>query len=145
MINGIKVEYPKKLEPHKLMIEELVSMVKQQVKDLVCMHVWTNKRGELFYADFTERPKRLEMKLDLSPESKIKNIETCLKVLENEKTCVERRYGGKCNNKCDCGHCDLALKQDEIVYGYNTAINIVTRVKELIDDFNGDNKNDENN
>ena len=35
-----------------------------------------------------------------------------IKVLQNELECVKRQNGNLCDNKRDCNHCDLALKEE---------------------------------
>ena len=45
-----------------------------------------------------------------------------LKVLENEKECIQRQVNGNCDNKRDCANCDLRLEDKEIILAYNTAI-----------------------
>src|SRR5574344_82360 len=48
-----------------------------------------------------------------------------IKVLENEKSCIQRQINGECNNKRDCGNCDLRMEDNEIISAYDRAIEIV--------------------
>ena len=50
-----------------------------------------------------------------------------LKVLENEKECIQRQVNGNCDNKRDCANCDLRLEDKEIILAYNTAISALEK------------------
>ena len=50
-----------------------------------------------------------------------------LKVLENEKECIQRQVNGNCDNKRDCVNCDLRLEDKEIILAYNTAISALEK------------------
>lgn len=69
VIDGVKVKLPRKLEPRMVEIAELVDMVKRLArkrnKTVNCIHVWENRRHELCFADFTQKPVREDITLDL--------------------------------------------------------------------------------
>ena len=152
IIDGIKVEMPKKLEPRMVEVSELVDMVKQlarkQHKIVNEIHVWETKRHELCFADFTRRPEPIQleihnpvgttesetkMDLILAERGKVlEAIEMSMKVLDTEKQCVERQYNGTCDNKRDCEKCDLALDKEDILKGYDTAIKSLRHLRDLV-------------
>ena len=53
--------------------------------------------------------------------------EEVLKVLENEKECVQRQVNGNCDNKRDCVNCDLRLEDKEIILAYGIAISALEK------------------
>ena len=153
IIDGVRVEMPKKLEPRMIEVGELVGMVnklaKKQNKSVNEIHVWETKRHELCYADFTKRPEPIrlethnssgvpvesEEKMDLHLSERrtaLEALESSLLVLSMEKACVERQYDGKCDNKRDCANCDLALDREDILKGYDRAIKCVKHVIDLV-------------
>ena len=152
VIDGIRVEMPKKLEPRMIEVGELVDMVKTlaQKKGMTVtdIHVWETKRHELCYADFTKRPEPVQIELH-NPVSTIESeekmdlilaergkvleaIEISMKVLDTEKQCVERQYSGMCDNKRDCEKCDLALDKYTILLGYNRALKCMKHLRDTI-------------
>lgn len=152
IIDGVKVEMPKKLEPRMVEVSELVDMVKQlarkQHKIVNEIHVWETKRHELCYADFTRRPEPIQLeihnpvgtteseaKMDLHLSERratLEALEGSLLVLSTEKACVERQYDGGCDNKRDCENCDLALKKEDILKGYDTALKSLRHLRDLV-------------
>lgn len=52
-------------------------------------------------------------------------IEKIIEILETEKECVIKNING-CDG--DCGNCDLALEDDEILTAYTLAISILKTV-----------------
>lgn len=48
------------------------------------------------------------------------------KVMETEKRCVERNI--KCECDRDCAKCDLLIKDDDVLHGYDTAIKALEEV-----------------
>ena len=152
IIDGVKVEMPKKLEPRMVEVGELVDMVKQlarkQHKIVNEIHVWETKRHELCFADFTRRPEPIQLeihnpvgtteseaKMDLILAERgtvLEAIEMSMKVLDTEKQCVERQYNGMCDNKRDCEKCDLALDKEDILKGYDTAIKSLRHLRDLV-------------
>ena len=50
-----------------------------------------------------------------------------IKVLQNELECVKRQYGNLCDNKRDCNHCDLALKEEIVISAYENAIELINK------------------
>ena len=54
-----------------------------------------------------------------------------VKVLQNELECVKRQYGNLCDNKRDCNHCDLALKEETVINAYENAIKLINERKEM--------------
>lgn len=152
IIDGVKVEMPKKLEPRMVEVGELVDMVKQlarkQHKIVNEIHVWETKRHELCFADFTRRPEPIQLeihnpvgtteseaKMDLILAERgtvLEAIEMGMKVLDTEKQCVERQYNGMCDNKRDCEKCDLALDKEDILKGYDTAIKSLRHLRDLV-------------
>ena len=54
-----------------------------------------------------------------------------IKVLQNELECVKRQYGNLCDNKRDCKHCDLALKEETVISAYENAIEMINKEKEM--------------
>lgn len=61
--------------------------------------------------------------------------EIIIKVLQNELECVKRQYGNLCDNKRDCNHCDLALREEIVISAYENAIKLINKIKE--DERNG--------
>lgn len=55
--------------------------------------------------------------------------EIVIKVLQNELECVKRQYGNLCDNKRDCDHCDLALKEETVISAYENAIEMINKWK----------------
>ena len=53
-----------------------------------------------------------------------------IKVLQNELECVKRQYGNLCDNKRDCKHCDLALKEEIVISAQENAIEMIKSGKE---------------
>lgn len=155
IIDGVRVEMPKKLEPRMVEVCELVDMVKQLAwrkgKVVNEIHVWETKRHELCYADFTKRPEPVqieihnpvgtmesEAKMDLIRAERgkvLEAIEMSMKVLDTEKQCVERQYNGMCDNKRDCEKCDLALDKDTILLGYDRALKCMKHLRDTVIDL----------
>ena len=155
IIDGVKVEMPKKLEPRMVEVGELVDMVKQlarkQHKIVNEIHVWETKRHELCYADFTRSPEPIQLeihnpvgvteseaKMDLILAERGKTleaIEVSMKVLDTEKQCVERQFNGMCDNKRDCEKCDLALDKDTILLGYDRALKCMKHLRDTVIDL----------
>lgn len=50
--------------------------------------------------------------------------EQVIKVIETEKTCVQRAIKG-CNR--DCRHCDLVMPDKDVIEGYNMAISALEK------------------
>ena len=63
-----------------------------------------------------------------------------IKVLQNELECVKRQYGNLCDNKRDCNHCDLALKEETVISAYVNALDLINRQKAEIERLNIRNK-----
>ena len=57
-----------------------------------------------------------------------------VKVLQNELECIKRQYGNLCDNKRDCNHCDLALKEETVVTAYENAIELINKGKAVRSD-----------
>ena len=53
-----------------------------------------------------------------------------IKVLQNELECVKRQNGNLCDNKRDCNHCDLTLKEEIVISAYENAIELINNIKE---------------
>ena len=163
IIDGVKVEMPKKLEPRMVEVSELVDMVKQlarkQHKIVNEIHVWETKRHELCFADFTRRPEPVQFEVHNPVQLEIHNpvgvieseakmdlilaergkvleaIEMSMKVLDTEKQCVERQFNGMCDNKRDCENCDLALDRDTIILGYDRALKCMKHLRDTVIDL----------
>ena len=56
-----------------------------------------------------------------------------IKVLINELKCIKRQCGNLCDNKRDCEHCDLVLKDEVIINAYENAIDLINRQKAEIE------------
>lgn len=97
VIDGVLVDFPRKLESRLAEIRELVGMVKElsarKGESIEKIRVWENKRHELCYADFTERPVKEPTKEEL--------LYVCDKCLCRE--CVRKSRDCfpcmQCNNK----------------------------------------------
>lgn len=53
-------------------------------------------------------------------------INQIIEILETEKKCVKKNING-CDG--DCGNCELALEDDEILTAYTLAISILKNVR----------------
>lgn len=56
-----------------------------------------------------------------------------IKVFNNELKCVKRQFGGMCDNKRDCGECDLALPADVVISAYESVLSLINRPKAEIE------------
>ena len=56
-----------------------------------------------------------------------------IKVFNNELKCVKRQFGSMCDNKRDCGKCDLALPDDVVISAYESVLNLINRQKAEIE------------
>lgn len=163
IIDGVRVEMPRKLEPRMVEVSELVDMIKQLArkkgKIVNEIHVWETKRHELCYADFTRSPEPVQFEVHNPVQLEIHNpvgvieseakmdlilaergkvleaIEMGMKVLDTEKQCVERQYNGMCDNKRDCANCDLALDKDTILLGYDRALKCMKHLRDTVIDL----------
>lgn len=68
------------------------------------------------------------------------NTEEIIEVLKNELECVKRQFGSMCDNKRDCGKCDLTLSDKEIISAYENAIQVVESVDNLKHQLTGKEK-----
>jgi len=68
----------------------------------------------------------MHFKADPIKESLV--AEVCLFVLRREKECVERAE--HCDRKCQ--NCDLVLPADTVLCGYEEAIQIIERYKDMV-------------
>lgn len=59
------------------------------------------------------------------------NNKEVVEVLRNELECVKRQFGNMCDNKRDCGKCDLALPDKEVISAYENALQMVESVDSL--------------
>ena len=59
--------------------------------------------------------------------SELARINNMLNVIVNEKKCIEKQVNGMCDNKRDCGKCELRMDDNLILEAY-------THVTELINE-----------
>ena len=63
-----------------------------------------------------------------------------IKVLKNELECVKRQFGGMCDNKRDCGKCDLALSDGVVISAYEKVLDLINRQKAEIERLKKENE-----
>lgn len=57
-----------------------------------------------------------------------------LKVITNEKKCIEKQVNGMCDNKRDCGNCELRMEDNLILEAYTHVIELINKRMEEIKD-----------
>ena len=100
--------------------EELKAMLNDEVvvgedgREYMSMH----------YFDKTYLGQETRKPTDVSELARINNM---LNVIANEKKCIEKQVNGMCDNKRDCGNCELRMDDNLILEAY-------THITELINE-----------
>lgn len=108
--------------------EELKAMLNDEVvvdedgREYMSMH----------YFDKTYLGQETRKPTDVWELARINNM---LNVIANEKKCIEKQVNGMCDNKRDCGNCDLRMEDNLILEAY-------THITELINKRLEDIKNE---
>lgn len=100
--------------------EELKGMLNDEVvvdedgREYMSMHYF----DKTFLGEETRKP------TDVRELARINNM---LNVITNEKKCIEKQVNGMCDNKRDCGNCELRMDDNLILEAY-------THITELINE-----------
>ena len=100
--------------------EELKGMLNDEVvvdedgREYMSMHYF----DKTFLGEETRKP------TDVRELARINNM---LNVIVNEKKCIEKQVNGMCDNKRDCGNCELRMDDNLILEAY-------THITELINE-----------
>lgn len=61
-------------------------------------------------------------------------INNMLNVIANEKKCIEKQVNGMCDNKRDCGNCELRMDDNLILEAYTHITELINKRLEEIKD-----------
>ena len=107
--------------------EELKAMLNDEVvvdedgREYMSMHYF----AQTFLGEETRKP------TDVWELARINNM---LNVIANEKKCIEKQVNGMCDNKRDCGNCELRMDDNLILEAYTHITELINKRLEEIKD-----------
>ena len=118
-------------------MQELVVFSTEDLVDLLCDKEVTDSKGIVYVSqNYVNRVGLIFKRI-----SAIEWVDV-LKVIRNEKQCIEKQCNSLCDNLRDCANCDLALPDETILSAYDKVIDLVQ--KHIRDLVKGDKQNEKN-
>ena len=103
--------------------------LKAMLNDEVVVDEYGRKYMSMHYFDKTYLGKETRKPTDVWELARINNM---LNVIANEKKCIEKQVNGMCDNKRDCGNCELRMDDNLILEAYTHITELINKRLEEI-------------